>query len=142
MRISPDSWRKYFKPAYRAMIETAHNLGLDVWLHSCGNITDIISDLIEIELDVIGNLQPSALDLPLLSEKYGRQITFFGGIDVQYNIINGNRDTICDEVYSLMKNFRAEQGKYMCCPSNSIMPETPVQNARYLFEAIREFGSF
>lgn len=140
LQISPAMWREHFRPAYAAMIDTAHARGLDVWLHSCGDITEIIPEWIDIGLDVIAHLQAAALDLPAIAEAYRGQITFLGGIDVQFNLVNGNRESIRGEVASLMENFRARDGRYIASPSNSIMPETPVENVWSLFEAIREFG--
>lgn len=140
LMISPGVWVKGFKPAYAAMIEVAHARGLDVWFHSCGNITETIPHWIDIGLDVISPLQTAALDLPSIAEKYCGQITFFGGIDVQYNIVTGTRESIREEVRQLMRFFRAHEGKYMASPCNTIMPETPVENVWALFEAIREFG--
>jgi uroporphyrinogen decarboxylase len=141
LQISPAMWREYFRPAYAAMIDTAHSRGLDVWLHSCGHITEIIPDWIDIGLDVISHLQTAALDLPAIAEAYRGKITFFGGIDVQFNIVNGNRESIRQEVKALMEHFHAGKGRYIASPSNSIMPETPVENVWALFEAIREFGN-
>jgi len=141
LQISPAMWREHFRPAYSAMIDTAHSKGLDVWLHSCGNITEIIPDVIDMGLDVIGQLQPAALDLPVIAEARRGQITFFGGIDVQFNLVNGNRESIRREVESLMENFHAWEGRYIASPSNTIMPETPVENVWTLFDAIREFGN-
>ncbi len=140
LQISPSMWRQYFRPAYAAMIDTAHSRGLDVWLHSCGNITDIIPDWIDIGLDVIAHLQATALDLPALAAAYRGQITFFGGIGVQHNLVQGDRDSIRDEIRILMECFHAFEGRYIAAPDNSIMPETPIENVRILFEAIKEFG--
>jgi len=140
LQISPAMWREHFKPAYAAMIDTAHAKGLDVWLHSCGNITELMPEWIDIGLDVIAHLQTAALDLPAIAEAYRGQITFFGGIDVQFNLVQGDRESIRREVKSLMENFHAHEGKYIASPSNSIMPETPVENVWWLLEAIREFG--
>lgn len=141
LQISPTMWKQHFRPAYAAAIETAHSLGLDVWLHSCGNIAEIIPDWIDIHLDVIGHLQAAALDLPSIAENYQGKITFLGGIDVQFNLVNGTRESIHDEVQSLYRMFCAHDGRYIASPSNSIMPETPVGNVEWLFEAIRDFGS-
>jgi uroporphyrinogen decarboxylase len=141
LQISPNMWREHFRPAYAAMIETAHARGLDVWLHSCGNITEIIPEWIAIGLDVVGHLQTAALDLRAIAEAYRGQITFFGGIDVQFNLVNGDRDSIRREVETLMVDFHAHEGRYIASPSNSIMPETPIENVWSLFEAIREFGN-
>jgi uroporphyrinogen decarboxylase len=141
LQISPDMWREHFKPAYAAMIDTAHARGMDVWLHSCGNITELIPEWIDIGLDVIAHLQTAALDLPAIAHAYRGQITFFGGLDVQFNLVNGTRDSIRDEVQKMMTDFSAHDGKYVASPCNTIMPETPIQNVWALFEAIREFGA-
>jgi uroporphyrinogen decarboxylase len=100
----------------------------------------LIPEWIDIRLDVIAHLQAAALDLPAIAATYRGRITFFGGIDVQFNLVNGNRESIREEVQSLMTNFRAFEGRYVASPSNSIMPETPVENVWTLFDAIREFG--
>ena len=141
LQISPAMWRKYFRPAYAAMIDAAHARGLDVWFHSCGNITEIIPEWIDLKLDVIAHLQAFALDLPAIADAYRGKITFFGGIDVQFNLVTGTENSIRKEVQSLIKNFHAFEGKYIISPSNSIMPETPVKNVWTLFNAAHEFGN-
>ena len=140
LQISPTMWRHYFKPAYSAAIETAHAKGLDVWFHSCGHITEIIPEWIDLGLDVSAHLQAAALDLVAIGKEYHGQITFFGGIDVQFNLVMGNRDSIREEVQTLINHFHAFEGRYIASPGNSIMPETPVENVRSLFEAIRQIG--
>jgi len=140
LQISPASWRKYFKPAYAAMIDAAHARGMDVWMHSCGHITEIIPEFIDVGLDVIAHLQAAALDLPAIAAAYRGRITFFGGIDVQFNLVRGDRGSIRREVLGLMNSFHAHEGRYIASPANTIMPETPVENVWSLFEAIREFG--
>ena len=138
--ISPKSWCKFFKPAYKEMIDTAHEQGLKVFLHSCGNIHDIIPEWIDLNLDVLGHLQPFALNLKEVAEKFNGQISFMGGVDVQFNLINGTTASIREEVSSLMKMFKVFDGRYICMPSNTIMPETPVENVWTLFGAMKEFS--
>ena len=140
LQISPAMWREHFRPAYSAMIETAHGRGLDVWFHSCGNISELIPEWIGIGVDVLGHLQAAALDLPAVAEAYHGQITFFGGIDVQFNLVNGTRESIRAEVESLIHDFHAFDGRYIACPGNSIMPETPVENVWAMLKAIGESG--
>ena len=89
---------------------------------------------------MIAHLQAAALDLPAIAAAYRGRITFFGGIDVQFNLVRGDRRSIRQEVLSLMNNFYAHDGRYIASPANTIMPETPVENVWTLFEAIREFG--
>lgn len=53
MLISPDLWRGFFKPYCKQIVDYAHSHGKDVWLHSCGVITEIIPDIIELGIDVL-----------------------------------------------------------------------------------------
>ncbi len=142
LMISPTHFAKYFKPHYGAMIELAHSRGLDVWMHSCGNITESIPHWIDIKLDVLSNLQALALDLPGIAETYRGQICFMGGLDVQENLVKGTRESVRDEVRQVFSDFHAHEGKYIASPCNTIMPETPVENVWALFEAFDEFGRY
>jgi uroporphyrinogen decarboxylase len=136
LQISPDMWKQYFKPAYAEMIETAHSLNMDVWMHSCGCIDRLIPEFIDIHLDVIGNLQTAAVDLKAYSENYLGQITFFGGLDVQSNLTLGTPQSIESEVKEITRLFHPSKGQYIFAPSNTIMPETPPENVRALFKAM------
>jgi len=91
---------------------------------------------------VISPLQSLAIDSPAVARIYHGQITFFGGVDCQYNLVHKTRESAQDEVCFLLDTFRAREGKYMISPCTSIMPETPVENVWTLFEAIREYGQF
>lgn len=45
--VSPTMWRRWVKPGYEAMAGPCRDRGIPVYLHSDGNILDIIPDLIE-----------------------------------------------------------------------------------------------
>lgn len=139
LQISPNHWVRYFKPAYAEMIQLAHSLGMQVWLHSCGCIDSIVPELIDIGLDVIGNLQYAAVNLPELSRMYRGRITFFGGLDVQTNLTKGTPSSVRAEVRALAKMFKPRDGRFIFAPSNTIMPESPTQNVAAMFEAIDEY---
>jgi uroporphyrinogen decarboxylase len=102
----------------------------------------LIGHWIDIGLDVISPLQAAAMDLPAVAAAYRGQITFFGGVDVQHNLVHGTRASIREEVRSLLWMLHAQEGRYMASPCNTIMPETPVENVWTLFEAIRAYGRF
>lgn len=51
--ISPDTWRKYIKPAYKAIYDVAHNAGKLVYMHTDGCIWQVIGDMHEAGADVI-----------------------------------------------------------------------------------------
>ena len=51
--ISPTMWRKFIKPSYERMFGPCRDRGVPVYMHSDGNILDIIPDLIEVGVRVL-----------------------------------------------------------------------------------------
>lgn len=51
--ISPDTWRKYMKPAYKAIYDVAHHAGRKVYMHTDGCIWQVIMDMKEAGVDVV-----------------------------------------------------------------------------------------
>jgi hypothetical protein len=61
--ISPDAWRKYLKPCYRAIYAPVRQAGFSVYMHSDGQIFPIIEDLIECGVNVINpQIRANGLD--------------------------------------------------------------------------------
>lgn len=93
LMIDPADWREIWKPAYKRVYDAAHAAGMDTWLHSCGYITDIIDDLIEIGLDALHMDQQTNMGLENLKKFRGR-ITFFAPADIQTILPRGTHDEI------------------------------------------------
>lgn len=94
LMISPASWRQIWKPAYRRIYEAAHAAGLFTFLHSCGYITDILDDLIEVGLDVIQMDQQENMGLELLGKRFGGRLTFYCPVDIQQTMQYGTLEEI------------------------------------------------
>jgi uroporphyrinogen decarboxylase len=137
--MRPDDWRRFYKPAYAKLFARVREGGAHVWFHSCGNITAIIPDLIELGVNVLNPVQPLAMDLEQLSRAYRGKLCFFGGLDVQQKMIHCSPDEIRAEVHRLVHLFGGEAGGYIGGPSQSIMPETPLDNIIALLETFLEY---
>jgi uroporphyrinogen-III decarboxylase len=81
--ISPELWRKIFKPFYREYAELAHARGKFIFMHSDGNIEQIFPDLVEIGIDAV-NSQLFCMDLKRIAREVKGKITFWGEIDRQH----------------------------------------------------------
>ena len=82
--FSPKTYRQVFKPSEKRLWNFFHANGMKVLLHSCGNINELIPDLIEIGLDCLQPLEvKSQMDLIHLKQEYGNDLAFMGGIDVR-----------------------------------------------------------
>ncbi len=118
-----------------------HSGGVDVWMHSCGNITDLIPDLMELKLDVLNPVQPHAMDIGYLGRTYSGKICFHGGLDIQDTIPNGTPEDIKNETRNFIDALGTKDGGYIPGTSHTILPDTPVENIRALFEALEYYCS-
>ncbi|MBC8230975.1 hypothetical protein H8E77_15595 [bacterium] len=82
--FSLDVYRQVLKPVHKRACDWAHERGAKVMLHTCGNVMEIIPDLIDAGFDGINPLETKAgMDLVELKRKYGSQLVLEGGIDVR-----------------------------------------------------------
>ncbi|UCE05618.1 MAG: methyltransferase, partial [bacterium] len=107
--ISPDQWRKIFKPLYKDYIDIAHQYGKYAFMHSDGYIMDILPDLIELGLDAI-NSQIFCMGVEELGKKFSGKITFWGEIDRQHLLPYGSLNDIVNAVYSTYENLYQNGG--------------------------------
>jgi uroporphyrinogen decarboxylase len=140
MILSPNHWRRFFRPCYERMVNDIHTLGMHAWFHSCGHIRPIIPDLIEVGFDVLHPLQPSAMDLTEIRQTFGGQICFAGGVDVQAILPIVDSKQVTDEIQRLIDLLDGPHGGYIITPTNSIMPDTPLDNIQAMCRAMRDYG--
>lgn len=142
MMLDLDTWRKHFKPRIKLLFEAFKKVNPEIKIawHSCGSILPIIPDFIEIGLDILNPLQPLAVGMTpeYLVENFGRDLVFFGGIDIQEQLPNGPVLRIKDEVKRRIEIFGKYNG-YICAPAHNIQPDTPVEHVLAFFEAVKEF---
>ena len=113
LMIQPGKWRELWKPRYAKVYAKAHGLGIRTMLHSCGHITDILEDLIEIGLDVIHMDQQENMGLDVLSKRFGGRITFYSPVDIQTVLPRGDYDEIRAYCRKLVKAFATPQGGFI-----------------------------
>ena len=94
LMISPESWREIWKPRYARVYQAAHDAGLLTLLHSCGDITAILDDLIEAGLDVIQMDQQENMGLETLGRRFAGRITFWCPVDIQETMVRGSTQEI------------------------------------------------
>ena len=80
--IHPDMWRRLFKPGFVRVATVAHEHGLKLFMHSCGKMTALLPDLIEVGVDLMQFDQPQLHGLEQLA-RFSGQITFWCPVDIQ-----------------------------------------------------------
>lgn len=138
--INPRIWRELWKPYYRKLFKRVRENGMHVWFHSCGNVLDIIPDLLELGLNVLNPVQPRAMNINVLAERYGGKLCFYGGVDVQETLPKGNPEDVRRAVRYLIDTFGAFNGGYIGGVSHSIIDDVPLENILALYQAFEDFS--
>jgi uroporphyrinogen decarboxylase len=145
MLISPATWRRFFKPCVKTIIDTcrAANPDLAIFWHSDGNIEPIIPDLIEIGVDILNPVQPDVMDPAKLKAQYGRDLAFFGTVGTAQRWSWGTPDDIRNEVRERIETVGAGGG-LIISPAYDLEPQEniPWENIVAFFDAVDAFGAY
>ncbi len=81
--IPPDDIRQYFLPWHKKYAQMCHDAGRPYFLHSCGEVTSIMDDLIDdVKIDAKHSFQDNIMPVAQWKERYGDRIAMLGGVDV------------------------------------------------------------
>ena len=99
--MGPALWRKYIKPRVAQLYRMVKEADRKVFIHCCGKVDEIFPDLIECGVDAFNPFQPGVMDVEAIKNRYGRNITFFGGISTQRTLPYGSVSQVKEEVGGL-----------------------------------------
>jgi uroporphyrinogen decarboxylase len=139
MLMSPVTWRKFLKPRLASLIASLkrRNPQLKIAYHTDGCVYPIIPDLIEIGIDVLNPVQPQSMDPEKLKRDFGRQLCFWGTIDIQQTLPFGTPDDVRAEVLSRMRTV-GENGGLILGPTHNVQLDTPMENFMALVRTVTE----
>jgi len=135
--MSPAIWREFDKWRLRGMISELKgiNPALSVYMHTDGDVSEIIEDLIEVGVDVLNPIQPECMDPVEIKRKYGDEIVLHGAVSLQKTLPFGSPEEVRDEVRYLIENCNVDGG-FVVGPSNVLFKEIPPQNIVAMYEAV------
>jgi len=135
--IAPETWRKFFKPAYKAMFEKVTAAGVDVHFHSDGYIIDIIPDLLDLGVKVL-NCQANVIGLEALKRRFAGQVCFRTDLDRQKVVPFGTPTEVRSHVRDVFDHLGTPRGGIIAC--GEIGPETPLETIRAMYEAFQAYA--
>ena len=129
LQISPEHWRRFIKPAWRRVLDAARAEapGCVTFLHSCGDISEILPDIADLGFSILHPVQPECMDPAEVRRRFGRDVVLCATISSQKTLPFGSPQEVRAEVRRLKALF-ADDGRAILCPSNMIQPETPWEN--------------
>lgn len=144
LMIRPQMWREIFKPRYKKLFNVTHKSGMHVFLHSDGQIYEIIPDLIECGVDVLEIAQPELLGIENLGRDFGGKVCFFGAVDKQKTLIKGDEEAIKEEVRKLIDNLGRFQGGFIAKGDMEDFDDLGISKGKIkiMCEVFRELGRY
>ena len=134
--MSPDTWRTFVRPYAERMYARAHECGYDVFIHSCGNISAVLDDLVEIGVNVFNPLQPETMDVESVIERYAGRLAFWGGLSIQQTLPFATPGEVRSEVSHRLALAR-RCGGYLVGPSHDMPLDVPLENVAAMLEVLR-----
>ncbi|MEM2111610.1 MAG: uroporphyrinogen decarboxylase family protein, partial [Candidatus Bathyarchaeia archaeon] len=136
--ISPELWRKYFKPRYKRLYDGLKKKGdVFIFYHSDGNIEKLIPDLIDVGVDILNPIQPDCMDPAKIKKLYGSEMTFDGTISVQSTLPFGSVKDVEREVIKRIKTVGYDGGLILG-PTHIVGYDVPLENILALYETAKK----
>ncbi|GHV15585.1 hypothetical protein FACS1894219_12530 [Clostridia bacterium] len=139
LMISPQRFREMIKPGEKAEYDLIHQYGKKVFVHSCGNILQIMDDLCEIGVDCLNPVQPECMDLKTIKDSWGSKMSFYGGISTQKTLPLGTPAEVAAETRATIE-LMSKNGGYITASSQEVQPDVSYENLIALIETAKEFA--
>lgn len=121
--FSPEIMKKYIFPWHKRIVDIAHEAGRPAVLHSCGNLNQVMQDVIEIGYDAKHSFEDEIQPVEEAYSTYSSEIAILGGIDIDFlcrSSIEAIKERSCN-----MLNIAQERGSYALGSGNSIPDYMP-----------------
>ena len=135
LMFSKGTWDKYFRNPMKELCDLIKSYGVYVAFHSCGAVSEMIPEFINVGVDIVFPIQPRAkgMEAERLKAEYGRDIVLYGGIDIQEVLPFGTEQDVRDEV-ARAAGILAKGGGYILASGHGIMSDVPPANVRAMYD--------
>ena len=125
--ISPADLGQLILPWHKIFARMAHKRGLPYFLHSCGNLTDIMDTLIaDVMIDGKHSFEDSIIPVEDFHKQYGKRIAVLGGVDVNI-LASGTPEEVRARTRDLIEKCDLI-GRFGIGSGNSIPDYVPLNN--------------
>ena len=141
LMFSPRVFQDLFAPAHRKLCDFCHQHGVSTFLHTCGNVNEVMDELIEIGWDCLQPLEVKAqMDVVQLKRDYGDRVTLMGGIDVRV-IAEGTEEELEEEIRSKL-TVAKEHGGYIYHSDHSVPDNVSFGSYKRTMALVAKYGRY
>lgn len=130
--LSPDVLRRYVFPWHRRLVEAVHARGKPIILHSCGNLSEVMEDIIDCGWDARHSFEDQIEPVWEAKERWGDRIALLGGFDID-KIARMTEPQVREHTRFLIGRC-APGGGWALGTGNSVATYVPVDNFLAMIE--------
>ena len=135
--ISPQSLKTYFFPWLKKIGDLAKLYNKPLIYHTDGRLFEVMEDIINSGVNALHPIEPKAMDIVKVKEKYGNKLCLIGNIDVDL-LSRSNPDKIRKNVRENIEKVW-DNGGYIVGSGNSIPDYVKLENYIALIEEAKNY---
>jgi uroporphyrinogen decarboxylase len=140
--IRPALYRKMVKPFHRRYVETIRqHTNAKIHMHTCGAISELVDDYIEVGVDVLNPMQVAAVGMTpaSLKQRFAGRMAFWGGIDTQWLLPHGTPEEVRQTVRDTL-SVMGHDGGYVLGAVHNVQDDVPPENVWAMLDEATEMG--
>ena len=135
LQMGYPKWKEFIYPRLRRMYGAVREAGRRVFIHSCGDVDELLDDLAGIGVNCFNPFQPEVMSVMELVPRYRGRLAFHGGLSTQRTLPYGTAEAVKGESRRLLDLGRA--GGYIFAPAHAVEGDVPLENMLAFIEAAR-----
>lgn len=128
--FSPEDFRELIFPYLKRLVDLTHKHNKKFLLHVCGAVRPLLPMIIDAGVDMLEPLQIRAegMEPAGLKKDFGKDICFYGGVDLQQILCKGTPQQVSEEVKRLIDILNIDGGFILGPGHTYIQADTPLEN--------------
>jgi len=140
--FSPEDFQEFVVPYLSKFADIIHKHNKKFLLHVCGAVRPLLPMIIDAGVDLLEPLQinVAGMDPYNLKKDFGKDICFYGGVDIQQLLNKGTPQKVSDEVKRLI-DILYKDGGYIIGPGHTyIQVDCPLENIITMYDTAFSYG--
>ena len=138
--ISPQAYRTHIFPWYKKVADKLHASERIFLMHSDGDLSLLLPDLIDMGLDVLQPIDPTCMDIVKVKAEFGDRLCLVGNVSNELLRI-GSPEEVLAHAIDLIKTV-GRGGGFALGSGNSVPAWAKYENFMAMRKAALEFGNY
>jgi uroporphyrinogen decarboxylase len=139
--ISPKLFREFELPYLKRALDLAKSKDVPVLKHTDGNAYPILEEMIDAGIAGLNPIEPGAMDIHDVKQRYGDQIFLMGNVDCRYVLPYGSEEEVRRDVRRCI-DAASLGGGYILSSSNTLHANCKPENVLTMIDEARKYGKY